>query len=438
MIWKLFPLFTLLVMGGLGRPRPLLADDKVIPSVAVLTLTGVINPISADYISKGLEKAMQEKRAAVLIELDTPGGLLDATRALITSMINADIPVIVYVAPRGARATSAGTFIMMGSDIAAMAPETHIGAAHPIELGPGASKREPDSVMGEKMVSDSAAYIRTLAGEHRRNAAWAEQAVRESVSLTAEEALKQNVIEIVAGSREDLFAQLEGRRLTKNNRTWTLHLKNASPVPYEMSFVQSALQRIAHPNIAYILMTIGIYGLIYELAAPGIGLGGVAGAICLLLAFFALQILPINTVGLVFIVVGVVMLVLELLNPSHGLLMFGGLMAFAFGSFFLIDTGMSPAYGHVSLALIGGTVLTTGLLFGVALRKAFQARRAKPKTGVESMVGMRGVAQGDLSPTGMVAINGELWRAEAETPASDGAAVIIIRVEGNTLFVRKN
>jgi membrane-bound serine protease (ClpP class) len=415
-----------------------LETEPPVRSVAVITLNGVINPVSANYIDDAVKKALADKRTAILIEMDTPGGLLDATRSLITTMINAECPVIVYVSPRGGRATSAGVFITMASDVAAMAPETHIGAAHPVNIGGNETKSSSGTVMSEKMLSDAAAYMRTLTTRHNRNAEWAEKAVRESVSLTAGEALKLNVIEYVAESREDLFKALEGRVVKKGSQTWTLRFQNAAFVHYEMTPVQRVLQKIAHPNIAYILMTIGVYGLIYELAAPGIGLGGVAGIISLLLAFFALQILPINTVGIVLIVVGLLMLALELIAPSHGLLMFAGLISFALGSFFLIDIDSMPGYSRVSLELIGGTVLATALFFGIGLRKALQARRAKPKTGVEGLVGMNGVANETLAPTGMVVVNGELWNARADETIPAGTPVTVVRIEGNQIFVRKH
>jgi membrane-bound serine protease (ClpP class) len=288
------------------------------------------------------------------------------------------------------------------------------------------------------MVSDAAAYIRSLAAERGRNADWAEKAVRESVSLTSEEALKQNVIEYVATSRDDLITQLSGKTIEKNGKKIILNIQNGVGYhDYPMSAVKKFLHKIAHPNVAYILMTIGIYGLIYELATPGIGLGGGMGVICLLLAFFSLQVLPINTVGVALIVLGMILLLLEHMAPSHGLIMLSGLVSFALGSFMLIDVKNNPEYGRVSIELILSTVGTSALFFGVAIRKAFQARRAKPKTGRESLVGLMGVVKTELAPEGMVFLNGELWSARSENPIGIDEEVVVTKIEGNKLIVKK-
>ncbi|MCG3205064.1 MAG: hypothetical protein KCHDKBKB_01781 [Elusimicrobia bacterium] len=422
------------------------ADSNLL---VVLQVQGVINPVIGDYIKEEIEQAEKNNASAVLIELDTPGGLLDTTRDIIGSMINADFPVIVYVSPRGARATSAGVFITMASDVAAMAPGTHLGAAHPVNIGgdtpsmPTNSKesktpaKNDGNVMNEKMVSDAAAYIRSIAADKGRNAAWAEKAVRESVSLTSEEALKEKVIEYVAESQEELLKALEGKTITKNGKKIVLNLTGKTVRIVPMSPFKKFLQILAHPNVAYILMTLGVYGLIYELASPGIGLGGVVGGICLLLAFFSLQILPINMVGLALIVLGVLMLILELLNPTHGLLTFGGLIAFALGSFFLIDTHQNPSLGRVSIELIASTVGVTALFFGVALKKTLAAKQAKPRTGAESLIGMIGTVTTALQPEGNVDLNGELWTAISDLTVESGEKVKVVKVDGIKLYVEK-
>lgn len=418
-------------------------------SIVVLRVEGVINPVLNDYVKDGLAHASEKNAPALLIELDTPGGLLDTTRSLIQMMLNTDIPVIVYVTPSGSRATSAGVFITMAADVAAMAPGTHIGAAHPVNIGgespslpskDSKSKEAPKdggTVMNEKMVSDAAAYIRTIASGKNRNAAWAERAVRESVSLTSEEAVKEKVIDLIATSRAELLKAIDGKTVVKNGKTFVLKTAGIAFEERPMSEFRKWLQIIAHPNVAYILMTIGIYGLIYELAAPGIGLGGAVGVVCLLLAFFSLQVLPINTLGLALIGLGIVLLLLELFNPTHGLLTFAGLVAFAAGSFFLIDVEEAPHVGRISLELIGGTVGATALFFGLALKKTFEAKRAKPKTGAESLVGERGVVREKLDLEGLVDLQGELWTAVADNPIDAGTDVIVTRVESNKIFVRK-
>lgn len=416
-------------------------------AVMVLTVDGVINPVVGDYVKEAIQEAEKRNAASVLIELNTPGGLLDSTRSAITAMINSDIPVIVYVTPRGSRATSAGVFITMAGDIAVMAPETHIGAAHPVTItGEGtrpekndkpSEKKRPTPVMEEKMVSDAAAYIRTLAQERGRNADWAEKAVRESVSLTSHEALKQKVIEIVADSREDLLKQIDGREITKNKKTIKLDLKNAPIELYPMSRIQKFLHMLAHPNVAYILMMLGIYGLIYEFAAPGIGLGGAIGGVCLLLAFYSLQVLPVNSAGAILIIFGIGCLIVELLTPTHGLLTLGGLIAFGIGSFMLIDVPRDLSIPRVSATLILPTILSTGLFFGFGLKKAFAARKGHPAVGSEALLGTIGEVRKPVNPEGMVFLSGELWQAESNEKLTVGDKAIVIGHTGNKLTVKK-
>lgn len=456
---RLFRFIPLLIVPLLPF-IPLVSSPAAGP-ILVLKVEGVINPVMGNYVKEGIETAKKTKASAVLIELNTPGGLLDATRTIISAMINTDIPVLVYVAPRGARATSAGVFIAMASDVAAMAPQTHIGAAHPVTIGgegptpPLREKKEeepkkekgktsekenqaePKSVMEEKMVSDAAAYIRTLAKERGRNADWAERAVRESLSLTAEEAKAQNVIEIVASSRSELMQAVHGKELKKNQKTLTLNVKDALFNELELTPVQKFLHLLAHPNVAYILLMIGVYALIYEFASPGIGLGGIVGAICLVLAFFSLQVLPISTVGLILVVLGLLAMLMDLFVPSHGVLTFGGLVAFAIGSFMLIDVPKELHVPRVSLMLILPTVLTTAFFFGFVVRKIFVARRAKPHGGVESLIGKVGEARSPLAPSGFVFLDGELWTAETEQAVNQGDKVQVLGTKGNILVVKK-
>lgn len=427
-------------------------------SIVVLSVEGVINPVVSDYVVDEIARAEKNGTHAVIIELNTPGGLLDATRSTIGAMLNSALPIIVYVAPRGARATSAGVFLTMASDVAAMANETHIGAAHPVTItGENPAQRKespptkqgeentrdkeqtapPANVMEEKMVSDAAAYIRTLATEHGRNAEWAERAVRESVSLTAEEAKKEKVIEIIADSRADLLAALDGRVVTKNKKPVTLSTKTAVVVERPMSGTRRLLHMLAHPNVAYIFLTLGIYALIYEFASPGLGLGGISGAIFLLLAFFSLQILPINTVGLVLILMGVILLAIDLFTPTHGVLTIGGLIAFAIGSFMLIDTPGPVSVPRISIGLIASTVITTGLFFTIALKKAVEARLARPRTGVEGLIGAEGVVREPCAPIGLVFVEGELWNAEAGVEIAAGEKVRVVSILGNRLRVEK-
>jgi len=479
--------------------RSLLFVSLFIPSaqaygdVILLRITGIINPVIGNYVVSGIKEAERDKAAAVIIELDTPGGLLDATRTVISAMLNTDIPVIVHVAPRGARATSAGVFITMASDVAVMAKDTHLGAAHPVNIQgetpslpkigkedkedpvqnvneskggadgarpqPGQPSQPsqstqppqptkpnqparsappaPGTVMEEKMVSDAAAYIRTLATEKGRNALWAERAVRESVSLTAEEALKENVIDLMANDRQELLKALQVRKLKKNGKDITLDLAGAAIKEIPLTGLQQFLHMLAHPNVAYILLTIGIYGLIYEFATPGVGFGGVVGAICLLLALFSLQVFPINAVGAILIGLGVILLLSEMFLHSHGVLTLGGLISFGFGSFMLIDVNRGLSIPSISLTLILPTVAATGLFLAFIISKVIAARLMKPRVGMDMLVGQTTEVQEELNPQGLVYLNGELWTARIDGRADVRDKVEVVGFEGNVLIVRK-
>lgn len=406
------------------------------PPVLTMSISGPVDPAVKNHLLDGFRRAETLNAGAVILRLDTPGGLLDATRDIVQAMINAPCPVIVHVAPRGARAASAGVFLTMAADVAVLAPETHLGAAHPVNLGgsaPGseapASSTGSANILGEKAVSDAAAYIRGLASAHGRNAVWAEDAVRRSVSLTAEEALANRVADLIAADETELMDRLEGRVVRKNGRTFTLRFRGAARVDHPMSAAQRSLHVLGHPNIAYLLLVLGFYALVYEFATPGIGLGGIAGITCLVLAFFSLQILPINTAGLVLLIAGLAMMAIDLIVSSHGLLIFGGLLAFGLGSFLLFD-GDSPA-GRVSWPLIVGTLAGSAAYFGLALRKVFQARRAPPRTGAESLRGQTA----EVRPGGLVFVQGALWTADGLEGFKPGDRAIVLEVLGTRLRV---
>lgn len=428
LVWAL----PVVLAAGLRAPA-----EPSAPAVFVMELTGAVDPAVKDHLRAGFRRAEKEGAAAVLIRLDTPGGLLDATRDIVQGMVNAPFPVIVHVAPRGARAASAGVFLTIAADVAAMAPETHLGAAHPVNLGggpaggerPEASTGPRSSVMEEKAVSDAAAYARSLAAARGRNAAWAEKAVRESASLTSAEALANDVIDLIAADEPELFQKLEGRTIDKNGRAFTLRLKDAPRVVVEMSAAQRWLHTFAHPNIAYLLLVLGFYALVYEFATPGVGLGAIVGITCLVLAFFALQVLPLNTVGLVLLVAGVAMMAIDLIVSSHGLLIFGGLLAFGLGSFLLFDPD-APGV-RVSTPLILGTLVGTGAYFGLALRQVFRARMSRPRTGAESLVG----ASAEVRPEGLVFVQGALWSADGVEAFKPGDRVVVLEVAGTRLRV---
>lgn len=431
-----FCMWYLCAGSGLGEP------GQAPPWVFRLEVHGAITPPMSGYIQDGIAKAEALQAGAVLLELDTPGGLLDSTREIVQAMLNSPLPIIVYTAPQGARATSAGVFIMMASDVAAMAPGTHIGAAHPVALGGSAPapKKKPTelagkSIMGEKAVSDAAAYIRVLAAEKGRNAGWAERAVRESVSLTSQEALAQGVVEVVAADREELFGRLQGRTLTKHVREIRLHLDGAVVREFPMGALRKILQIIANPNLLMIFMMLGIYGLMYEFSSPGVGFGAVVGVVSLILAAYAMSILPVNYAGVLLITLSVVLLALEFQIASHGLLAFGGLTLLALGSFFLFDT--AQAYIRVSLEVIVSTVVATAAFFSFVFGKLVASRRLKPAVGQETIIGKFGVARERLDPKGMVFVESMLWSAESSSPLEKGTPVKVLAVQGNLLRVEK-
>lgn len=431
------PAFLLLALAFAG-----LAQAAPPARVLRLEAKGAVTPPLSAHLRDGIAAAESEGAGAVLIELDTPGGLLDATREIVSAMLNSTVPVIVHVAPPGARATSAGVFILMASDAAAMAPGTHLGAAHPVGLGGEDGAPEKDkpsrkaarpSVLGEKAVSDAAAYVRVLASEKGRNAAWAERAVRESVSLTAEEALSQNVVDLVARDREELFRRLEGRPFAKRGRKGRLSLAGAEVRDYPMAPLRRILQVIANPNLALLLLMLGIYGLIYEFSSPGVGFGAVFGLTCLILAGYALSILPVNYAGLLLVILGVVLLILELQIVSHGLLAIGGLILLVLGGLFLFDTGQS--YARVSIEVVVGTAAATGAFVLLAVSKLLKTRRLKPAVGVETLIGRSGETLETLDPRGMVLVGGELWTAEAPARVEKGERVRVVAVAGSALRV---
>ena len=364
--------------------------SPVFGAARILTIDGPINPVVADYISSGLQEPGAE---AVIIRMDTPGGLMDSMRQIIKDMEAAPFPVIVYIGGSGARAASAGAFITMASDIAVMARGTTIGSAHPVQMGGQA----PEGEMGTKIVEDAAALMRVLAEKRSRNAEWAEAAVTRSVSATAPEALELGVVEHIADGLDDLLSLLEGALVIKHG--WEYRLSFAGGVEeYNMSFFRTFLNHIAHPNLAYILMLLGIYGLIYEFTNPGIGFGAALGGISLLLALLAFQVIPINLAGLLLILLGAFLMFLDIWVPSYGILTAGGLVSFVMGSLTLYDIREFPL--EISLSLIGGAAAATGLFFVFAAGSGIKIQFKKTSTGQEGMIGLLGTANTDIDPKG--------------------------------------
>jgi membrane-bound serine protease (ClpP class) len=400
-------------------------------NIIVLTVNGVINPPHAEYIIKGIKKAHEINSEAIIIQLDTPGGLDTSMRNIIKEMLNSQIPVIVYVSPKGARAASAGAFITLAAHIAVMAPGTNIGAAHPVTVG-----EKMDKTMAEKVTNDAVAYIKSIAKQKGRNVEWAEQAVRKSISSPETEALKVGIIDLIAEDLQSLVKEINGKKVKTIVGEKIINTKEAKIYEIKMNFRERLLNFISDPNIAYILLMIGIYGIIFELSNPGAIFPGVIGAISLILAFYSLQALPINYAAAGLILLGVILFILELKITSHGLLTLGGIICFILGSLMLFDTA-NPLF-KLSLSVIIPVTLVTALFFGILLRLAYKAYKRKPVTGVEELIGLKGIAKTDIdSRKGMVMVHGELWQAVSDEKINKDEEVIVEEVMGLTLKVRK-
>ena len=432
---------TLLIALGLALLALAPAGAAPTRRVDVLRARGVINPIMAGYVTRGIDRGEADGAEAVVVELDTPGGLDTSMREIIQAILDSDVPVVVYVSPPGGRAASAGLFITMAAHVAAMAPSTNIGSAHPVSIGGGGiagqEQPPPDQTMTDKVTNDAVALIKGLAQRRGRNADWAERAVRESVNVTDAEALRLGVVDLVADDLPSLLAQLDGREVVLARGSRTLHTASAAVEVVDLGFVERFLHLISDPNIAYILLTVGVYGLIYELASPGAILPGVAGVLALVLAFFSLGMLPINYAGLALILFGFALMVAEVLFvPGVGALAAGGVVSLLLGSALLLSG--APGYLSLSPWVIGSVVATTAGFFLIVLRGVVRTYRRPPSTGVSGLLGSEGVARTDLSPEGMVFVQGELWRARVKDGSIPrGARVEVMAVEGLSLVVRR-
>ncbi|MBN8764202.1 MAG: serine protease [Thiobacillus sp. 63-78] len=410
-----FTLFTFLVL--------LLPFAANAASVRVLAVQGAIGPASADYLVRGLDKAIEHQARLVVIELDTPGGLDTSMRDIIQAILASPVPVATYVFPQGARAASAGTYILYASHIAAMAPATNLGAATPIELAPSGDKSAApaDDTRMRKVVHDAAAYIRGLAELRGRNAAWAERAVREAVSLPASEALKLNVVDLVATDLDDLLRQLNGRSVKLDGRTITLDTAHATVERVMPDWRSRLLAVIGDPGIAYILMLLGLYGLIYEFANPGMLFPGVVGGICLLLGLFAMQAMPISYAGLALMLLGIVLMISEAFVPSFGALGLGGIAAFILGSVMLIDTDL-PGYGLPWMLIVPVALISALFSFFVA-SMALRARQRPVVTGAEELVGATGITLEAIEREGWARVHSERWRVRSTVPLPPGSTI---------------
>jgi membrane-bound serine protease (ClpP class) len=427
------------VLASCGGTTPLTAPVVTAPPatttpppgtpVWVTKATGIIDPALAGYLTKTMKQAADAKAAALVIEIDTPGGLDTAMRQIIQGELDSPIPVVVYVYPNGARAASAGVYILMGADVAAMAPQTNLGAATPVALS-----GSMDDTMKAKVTNDAAAYIVALAKNHGRNATWAEQAVRQSVSLPADQALSMNVVDFVEPDVQSLCTAMDG--FVTQPKGLVLHSAGAPIKEVEMGLGSRFLHAIANPDIAYILLIVGILGIIFEIAAPGHIVSGVVGIICLMLAFYGLAVLPVNFVGIVLIVVGMIMLIAEIKVQSHGALAIGGVIALVIGGLLLFSG--SPSYLQVGwpvLVTVGVVALALVLLVVGKVRQAMLRPHA---TGPSALVGEQGITLTPLDPNGQVRLRGEIWKAktEGETLLRD-ERIEVLNVEGLTLVVRR-
>jgi membrane-bound serine protease (ClpP class) len=394
--------------------------------VLVIKVADPIGPGVAEFIRQGIEKAQQENAGCMVIELDTPGGLAESMRSIVQDILASTVPVVVYVAPSGARAASAGVMITMAADIAAMSPGTNIGAAHPV----GAGGKDIEGKMSEKVINDMVAHAKSVAERKGRNAGWVEKAIRDSVSVTETEAVELDVVDIVAEDLDDLMQQLNGREIPGKGQ---LRLDKPNIIHLDKSLRIKILETISNPNIAYILLLIGLAGLYFELSNPGAIFPGVIGGISLILAFFAMQTLPVNTVGMLLIALAVILFVMEMKITSYGLLSVAGVVALLLGSLMLFEN--IPSGIGLSLRVMLPTLILVSAFFIFVAALVFRAQKSKPKTGAGGLVGETGIVKQSLAPEGKVAVHGELWNAVAGKNIAVGAKVRVVGVKGLVIEV---
>ncbi len=398
-----------------------------------ININGGINPSSAEFIHKSIQAAESKNAECLLIHLNTPGGLVNATRGIVTDILQSQVPVVVYISPTGAHGGSAGVFITMAANIAAMAPETNIGAARPVSMHGGM-----DSTMNEKVMNDAAAFIKTIAQKRNRNAEWAEDAVRNSVALTAREALEKNVIDLVALNDQVLLNQIDGKQVELDNGFKILHTKNAKIETIQMGFFQKILDRISDPNVAYILMMLGFYGIMFELFSPGAILPGIAGVIFLVFAFYAMNTMPVNYAGIGLIIFGIILFLLEIKIISHGMLTVGGIASVLLGSLILFRASPTENFVTLSRALVFGVTAVTALFFLFIVGMGLKAQRLRPSTGIESLIGKFGQTMEPLQPFGRVRVNGEIWKAESLSgEIARDERVVVKEIKKLTLYVEQ-
>jgi membrane-bound serine protease (ClpP class) len=420
-------LLTLLLCALLPAAAP---SEERSREAMVATIAASVNPVTADYLSSVIEKAEGAKADLVVVELDTPGGLDSAMRQMVQDILRTKIPVVVYVSPSGSRAASAGVLVTLASDVAAMAPGTNIGAAHPVSVGGGGM----DNTMARKVENDAAAYARSLAEKKGRNADWAESAVRESTSLTEKDALGKNVIDLVSPSLADLLSRLDGKEIRKGEESIVLRTKGIQVVRVPMGMRHRILSSLADPNIAYILMMIGIYGIFFELSNPGAVFPGVVGGISLILGFYSLQTLSANYAGFLLIALAIILFILEIKIHSYGALTIGGIVSLLLGSLMLFRSSADP-YLRISWGVLLTMVGASVVFFTAVVTLAVRSQLRKPVTGAEGMIGETGEAMEDFAGEGKVFVLGEWWNARCGVPLRKGQKVAVVGREGMTLVV---
>ncbi|GAC1470908.1 MAG: nodulation protein NfeD [Desulfuromonadaceae bacterium] len=405
--------------------------DAARDKIRLVGIHDPITPVTAQFLHRNLEEAAYRGDRLVLIEMDTPGGLDTAMREIVKDVMASPVPVVVYVAPSGARAASAGAIIALAADVAAMAPGTNIGAAHPVSLG----EKTTDKTMEAKVVNDAEAYAEGIAHKRGRDETLARRMVRDSISLSAEKALEGRLIDLIARDRSNLLQQLEGRSISRNGREYLLRLKGADVVTIGMGTVERVLNAISNPNVAYVLMVLGMMGLYFELANPGVILPGAIGGISLILAFFAFQALPVNYAGILLILLGLILFIAEIKIVSHGMLTVAGMTSMVLGSLMLFES--PDPYQRVSWSVILVTVLATSAFFTVVVAKVLAVHRRRPTTGREGLVGLEGLVETGMAPEGKVFVRGEYWDAWSDEPINAGSRVKVLEVEGMRLKVKK-
>ncbi|MDL1964749.1 MAG: nodulation protein NfeD [Deltaproteobacteria bacterium] len=413
-----------LLLFLLFSPENCFSDQN---DIYIAKISGSINPGVVDYITAGIQKASEHNVSCIIIELDTPGGLAESMRKIVIAILGSKVPVVIYVSPGGARAASAGVMITMAAHIAAMAPGTNIGAAHPV----GAGGKEIGETMSEKVINDMVAHAKSVAEKRGRNAVWVEKAIRESVSVTETEALKENVIDIIATDLDDLINKINGRKIENK---WILKLDNANKIILKENLRTKILKTISDPNIAYILMMIGLAGLYFELSQPGSIFPGVIGGISLILAFFAFQTLPVNYAGFLLIILAVILFIMEMKIISYGLLSIAGIASLMLGSVMLFDGGV-PGTG-LSWTVVVPTVVLISAFFVTVAGIVFRSQFSKPRTGEKGLIREIGVAKTDIKPEGKVFVHGELWNAISKDTIEQGAKVQVVKVVGLVLEVK--